>query len=572
MKTRLCATGALVLLLAACSGGVVNDNDPNPTPPAGSGGRGGASAGSGGRSGTGGSPGSGGGAAPGAGGAGGAAGSVAGGGSGGQGQNADARPPSGGSSGGDAGGGSSMPAGPPGPWARGVTVGLVEVTQGVFVKIGEGSTVLDPAMRNAPLIEGRPVFVRVHVVAGAGFTARRLRGVLNWDVGDGTSKALEDARMIAASSNAERLDTTFNFLLPAADVKPKAALAVSIYEMGTPEGADPATPPRFPATGTTDLAIKAGRMVLDVVAMPVTGPGGALMDTPERRKKLEDDLYDLYPVQKVNLRIRAPFMAAARITSSGAGFTALREARTADGAKPWEYYHLIVARQDTNFSFAGVASGAGAGANDGPRRVAITVTGTRTLDGNTNTFAHEIGHNHGRNHAPACGAAGADMMFPYMMGAIGVNGFSLSTGALKSKAMFKELMGYCRPRWISDFTWKQLEVRVRLMSAMAAGATETPPAMALAARSLQGFAGPGESPSFGLVAGRLVDDGAPAGGQARLTFTDGRQATVPVAVQLLSDDVTREIAVNLPDEEVQSAEIEVAGERWTVNVSNLPTP
>jgi hypothetical protein len=567
MKTRLCATGALVLLLAtACSGGVVNDSDPNANPPGGSGGRPGG--GSGGRSGTGGSDGSGAGGA--VTGSGGSAGSAAPGGSGGQ--NADARPPSGGSSG-DAGPGNpSMPAGPPGPWARGVTVGLVEVTQGVFVKIGEGSAVVDPAMRNAPLIEGRPVFVRVHVVAGAGFTARRLRGVLTWDVGDGTSKALEDARMIAASSNAERLDTTFNFLLPAADVKPKAALAVSIYEMGTPEGAEPATPPRFPATGTTDLAIKAGRMVLDVVAMPVTGPGGALMDTPERRKKLEDDLYDLYPVQKVNLRIRAPFMAAARITSSGAGFTALREARTADGAKPWEYYHLIVARQDTNFSFAGVASGAGAGANDGPRRVGITVTGTRTLDGNTNTAAHEIGHNHGRNHAPACGAAGADMMFPYMMGAIGVNGYSLSTGVLKSKAMFKELMGYCRPRWISDFTWKQLEVRVRLVSAMSAAATETPTAMALEARSLQGFAGAGEAPSFGVVAGRLVADGAAAAGQARLVLSDGRQTTVPVSVQLLSDDVTREFAVNLPDEAVQSAEIEVAGQRWTVNVADLPAP
>ena len=572
---------AFALLLAACSGGVTNDS-PAPSN-SGSGGAAGArpNAGSGGRSGTpsgtGGQAGSGAGGSQAGSGNGGSAGTAGspGQGAGGSNQQTDARPAAGGSSGNADGGGGApvgggMPAGPPGPWARGVTVGLVEVTQGVFVKIGEGSTVLDPAMRNAPLIEGRPVFVRVHVVAGAGFTARRLRGVLNWEVGDGTTRAIEDARMIAGSSNVERLDTTFNFLVPADGVKPKAALAVSIYE-GTEAGAgaEPSTPPRFPPSGSTDLAIKAGKMEIDIVVMPVVGMGGALMDTPERRKKLENDFYDLYPVQKVNLRVREPFMAPARITSSGAGFTALRNARMTDNAKPWEYYHLIVARQDTNFGFAGVASGAGASANDGPRRVGITVTGTRTLDGNTNTFAHEIGHNHGRNHAPACGAAGPDMMFPYMMGNMGVNGFSLSTMTLKSKAMFKELMGYCRPRWISDYTWKQLETRLRAVNALAAQGATPGNNMALQTRSLQAFVGPGETPEFGVVTGDLGEGLLPAPGrQARLRLADGRQMMAPVSVQLLSDDVTRELAVSLPDgEEVVSAEVEIDGQRFSVPVN-----
>jgi hypothetical protein len=504
-------------------------------------------------------------------GTGGTAGSV--GGSGGAGGASDAaaseaRPGTGGSGGGGpVGDGGSPSAGPAGPWARGVTLGLVEVTQGVFVKIGEGGTAVAPGMRNAPLIEGRPLFVRAHV---SGTLGRRLRGVLDVQYGGAAGKGYEDAKMMAGASNPEQLATTFNFLVPAAEVRPGMAMAVSIYEAeAAMVGPDPATPPRFPREGTADLAIKAGRMVLDVVAMPVTGPGGALMDTPARRLKLENDLYDLYPVQKVNIRFRAPLVITAAMTSSSAGFTALRNARMQDGAKPWEYYHLLIGRPDHPFSFAGVASGAGATANDGSRRVAITAVGMRAVDGNTNTFAHEIGHNHGRSHAPACGAAGPDDDFPYMNGNLGVNGFSLSTMTLMSKARYRELMGYCRPRWISDYTWKMFEARVRIISAMsAAGATTT----MLETRSLQAYAAVGERPEWGVVSGSLVDAGArpTATQRAQLTLSGGRTVEAAVAVQLLSDGVTREMAVNLPaDQEVVRAVITVDGETFTVDVAGL---
>ncbi len=239
---------------------------------AGTGGSGNGMAGSGG-SGAGGS------AAAGAGGSGnaGSGGSAGSGGAGGQPGDASMgsdRPGTGGSGGSGVtpvGDGGSATAGPAGPWARGVTVGLVEVTQGVFVKIGEGATVVAPEMRNAPLIEGRPLFVRAYV---SGTLGRRLRGVLDVQYGGAGGKGFEEAKMMAGASNAEQLATTFNFLVPAAEVRPGMAMAVSIYEAAeTAMGPDPATPPRFPASGTADLAIKAGRMVLDVVAMPVTGPG-----------------------------------------------------------------------------------------------------------------------------------------------------------------------------------------------------------------------------------------------------------------------------------------------------------
>ena len=468
----------------------------------------------------------------------------------------------------------SAMAGPPGPWARDIAIGLVEVSQGVFVKLGEGTTVLAAAERNAPLIEGRPLMVRVFVAPGTGFTARRLRGVVTVSSPSGGAKQYEEAKMITGRSDPERVDTTFNVLLPADAMKGETSLWVALYEADGAPGAEPAAPPRFPAMGATDLAVKTGKLELDVVVVPVTGPGGPLADTPERRKALADQIYDLYPVQKVNMRVREPHVITAKMTSSSAGFTVLRNLRMMDNAKPNEYYHLIVTRADTTFSFTGVASGAGAGVGDGNRRVAITATGTRVLDGNSNTMAHEIAHNMGRNHAPGCGASGADMMYPYPMSNLNVNGFSFSEMALKSKTRFKELLGYCRPRWISDYTWKALETRVRIVSAFP---TAQPGTMALTERSLQAYvgAGPGETPDWGIVPGLLVDQSVPVSPQrqARLVLDDGSTLVMPVSVALLTDDLTREIAVNLPaGATVVRAEVVVDGEHLPIDVAALPSP
>jgi hypothetical protein len=599
---RLFSSLLFLVVAAQCSGTVSAPPAPPGTggageggasgagPGPGSGGTPGGSGGSGGqtppgRGGAGGSAGAGTGGSAGAGGAGGAAGRDAGGGGGataGRGGGG-----SGGAAGRDAGGTSppptndagtvgSMPAGPAGPWARGLQIGVVEVSQATFIRLGEGGQVVAPTARNAPIIEGRPLLVRVFVTPGAGFSARRLRGVVSIEAG-GATKAFEEAKMISGASDSERAETTFNVLVPAAEMKPGAALWAAVYEAGPAAGDDPATPPRFPATGATDLAVKGGRMVLDVVAVPVTGPGGPLTDTPERRRNLENHLYDLYPVQKVNLKFRAPVTVDARITERTAAFGLIRDARTADGAsaRPYEYYHLLVAREDTTFTFAGTAGGGGGSANDpGSRRVSLTLVGGRAVDGNTNTVAHELGHNHGESHVPACGASGGSgSMYPLPEGALPTSGWSFSENALKTKARFKELMGYCRPRWISDFMWKRFEIRVRMVSALP---VSEPPVTAFPERSLLGYVAPGERPNWGVVPERLVDASTismSAQRIARLVMDDGRILYAPVSVNVMSDDVTREIAVNLPpDAPTGRAEVTVDGERFTISVGDLATP
>jgi hypothetical protein len=375
--------------------------------------------------------------------------------------------------------------------------------------------------------------------------------------------------MISGSSTVERLDSSFNFLVPAANVKPMAALVASVYEAGAAAGPDPATPPRFPTTGSADLAIKAGRMEMTVVAIPE----GMLMDTPARRKKLEDDIYDLYPVQKINLRIHEPVMLDGAFSSSKA-FALLRDLREKENAQPHEYYHLLINTSGAGFS--GTSNRAGASVNDGSRRVAITIVRTPAIDGNTNTVAHELGHNNGRPHTPGCGAAGPDNMYPYPdpPGFSGVDGFSLVNMAFKSKMMWRDLMSYCRPRWISDYVWNKFEERVRIVSAFpSAGAM----GQMMAARSLQGFAAPGEQPRWGIVAGKLVDSTALMSPTqyAVLDLTGGRQVMAPVSVEALGeDDPTRAFSVNLTGagfthDEVLSAKVVIDGQTSVVPVAGM---
>ncbi|MDP1919789.1 MAG: M66 family metalloprotease [Myxococcales bacterium] len=66
--------------------------------------------------------------------------------------------------------------------------------------------------------------------------------------------------------------------------------------------------------------------------------------------------------------------------------------------------------------------------------------------------SHELGHNFGRPHAPCGGAAGADPSYPYAGGRIGSWGWNGQS--FMNPSQFVDLMSYCNPTWISDYTYR----------------------------------------------------------------------------------------------------------------------
>ena len=101
----------------------------------------------------------------------------------------------------------------------------------------------------------------------------------------------------------------------------------------------------------------------------------------------------------------------------------------------------------------------------------------------TELVAHELGHNMGRRHSPCGGAASPDPLYPYQGGVIGVIGFDLWSWIQAGGSGLPQqlgpgsgdIMSYCIPPWISDYTYTGLlAARGGVVSAPPLGAAECP--------------------------------------------------------------------------------------------------
>jgi hypothetical protein len=82
--------------------------------------------------------------------------------------------------------------------------------------------------------------------------------------------------------------------------------------------------------------------------------------------------------------------------------------------------------------------------------------------------AHELGHNFGRRHAPCGGPSGVDANYPHANGGIGVYGLE-SNGTTLHPPTRPDLMTYCSPRWVSDYSYVGVVSRLQVASSPLVG-------------------------------------------------------------------------------------------------------
>lgn len=388
----------------------------------------------------------------------------------------------------------------------------VEANQGVAVSVVAAGQALAPGARNQPLIRGRHMLVRGYWSLGPNWQPRSVRAQLNVVYGDGTTRTFDDTKMVSAPSDRRTLDGTFNWRLTGDDVRTGMRFNIELYETDPPAGAAATPPSRLPGTGSIPMALSDEASELKVVIIPadLRGRNPPPSATPEQVENVRIWLLDMYPVQRVDLEVRAP----ARVPNGrGAGETApfwaelRRICRAQKPPIPGVFFHWVISRPDSGISSGGVATGSPLRRSDPCRTISMTLVnyrarfrsgvgaGTRvfyknSVDAKLTTISHELGHNHDRRHIACGGPSRVDRRFPYRNGSLGVQGYRFSSNELKNVGEWHEIMGYCRPRWISDWQYGALYKAAKLYTAWSKGTraaledgTFSPPA----GRTMQGY-------------------------------------------------------------------------------------
>jgi hypothetical protein len=356
------------------------------------------------------------------------------------------------------------------PLAGDVTIGKVTVSQGVNLLIAQSGQAMTPT--NAPVVAGREALVRLYVNPSGGYVARPLTAVVTVD----DTNAYTDTRTITAGGTDDNLDSTFHIQIPANILTTSSKIRVAVTDTadGVPLVAlGDSSLARWPTDGSSAplSPLKTGRVRVTLVPIAYYGDGsGRLPDTSAAQLEvLRKRMYESYPSTDIELTVRSPY--SYNSVWSDQAFNDLNDqlvqVRADDGADIDMYYYGLIAPARSFAAYCG--SGCVTGLTfivsdpaDAQVRVGsgIGFTGSDAAE----TFIHEIGHAHGRYHAP-CEVSDPDPNFPYAGGVIGVLGYSVLSSNLYDPQL-PDFMGYCQNPWVSDYTYKALATRIAAVNSL----------------------------------------------------------------------------------------------------------
>lgn len=309
--------------------------------------------------------------------------------------------------------------------------------------------------------------MRVYVDLEPGFESRTLSARLVLMDGDRLEGAIFDKREVSGPSEDGDLASTFNFSLPGEKLTPTLQYALEIVECGERALPTPENPPRYPTSGFAAFGAQdVGPLRIHFV--PVIAPNSvAEPDVSESRlQSYVDHMTAMYPVAKVEYTVATtPLETTTELTSTNNWFNVLNQLcnrrKDENAPKNIYYYGLFQPKSgkpegSTNGvayriykpdeTFAYMFAGIGISLGDELSRF---------------TFTHEVAHLHGRDHAP-CDTYDPEASYPYSGGVIGWWGLEWP-GTLRPPSD-KDVMGYCRPYWISDYTYRHLAERIAHMN------------------------------------------------------------------------------------------------------------
>lgn len=336
--------------------------------------------------------------------------------------------------------------------ASDVTIAEVAAYQTVKLSLARDGQALSP---DPGVVAQRPTLFRVFVTTGDDFVPREMSARLFLQDGEQVTTRYSDSTVaVAGDSEEEDRESTFEFRLDPELVTPDTRFAVEVVECGAATGTAGAA--RYPAESAAELgAIPTGGLRIHLVPMR---SNGLLPDTSEDALNLYRIAFlDTYPISDVELTVGDP-LDIADAEDWGANLDRLRVLRQQEAPGRDVYYYGLIRPSNNIGQFCGNGCVAGVGYVGNPQfggqqRASM---GLAYADAQSAfTMLHEIGHNHGRNHAPCAPGnqiAGVDQNFPQQNGSIGVYGYD-ALGDQLLPPNFTDLMGYCQNQWLSAYTY-----------------------------------------------------------------------------------------------------------------------
>lgn len=349
--------------------------------------------------------------------------------------------------------------------AREVAISDVTAYQSLELGLVRDGTTVAADERNAYLVAARETLFRVALQTTAEFGPRVLSARVTLENDSGTTTHFEK-KLITSSSNPADLDTTFQVVVPGSAMAAGSRYAVEIVECEPASGS--LRSPRYPATDTADLGVRATG-ALKVHFIPIQA-NSRLPDTSAATLDVyRSYLESMYPAGEIVFSVGDAISTSTPIDWVGV-LEQTQAKRRADAPASDVYYYGLLqpAASFEEFCAGACTSGIGFVADAGAagQRASVGVSFGDTLS--AEVLAHELGHNHGREHAPCAlggSISGVDPGYPYADGLTGVWGYDGAADLLLDPERHTDIMGYCRNKWISDYTYRALASRIAQVNA-----------------------------------------------------------------------------------------------------------
>jgi hypothetical protein len=369
----------------------------------------------------------------------------------------------------------SDPETPPAPVAAGISISDVAVFQAVKVPVVKDGSYVATKSRKAPVVAKRPGLLRVYVTPDSSFKPREITAELRLVTADKKFPIIRDTKTISGPSKDEDPSSTLNLELPGESLPPGVTFQVALT---APDGqklaAGEGSRGRYPADGSfQDLGAELAG-TLKVVIVPVKYDADRSGRTPDlgpaQLERYKKTLMQRYPTSEVQLSTHEPLPWSQTISASGSGFqqilNGVTKLRQSDNVGKDVYYYglFMPAASFTSYCGGGCVTGLSTIVDeDAPVMRASVGIGFPDQE-SANTMAHEIGHAHGREHAPCGGPQGVDPRYPYPQAQLGAWGYDIFAKTFISPTKGRDMMGYCPNQWVSDYTYNALFERISAVS------------------------------------------------------------------------------------------------------------